>query len=131
MKNQNYQLRCVRLGAANVAPQMFDMVHELQERKPLLDDEGHVVSFLILHRTKPCHELLGKFVLSDFDLGTQIENGVSLSAININRSSVRSIAEIEQIVGKLGSLEAYAAKVAQQRAEFDKLVEPLNSEING
>lgn len=131
MKNLSYQPRCVRLGTANVAPQIFQMVHEVQERKPILDENDNVVSFRVLHRSKPASDIVGKFVVSDFDLGTQIENGVKLSAININRSSVRSIAEIEQIVGKLGSLEAYAAQVAKQQEEFNKLVEPLNNDDNG
>lgn len=131
MKNCGYIPRHIRLGTANVAPISFDVVHEVQERVPILDENGNVVSFQVTHRSVPASEVLGRFEVSEFDLGTQIENGVDLKAININRSHARSIQEIEQIVSKLGSLEAYAKKVDAQNAEFDSLYKPLNEEENG
>lgn len=116
---ESYVPRHVRIGCfvPNIA---YQFNHVVVNSVSIVNDDGVVVETLTSRVNVPAGENLSKYKPEDFSIENLTRNGVPLSLVNVNQSQMRTISEIESILGDVERVKSLEAALAAQKSEIDK-----------
>lgn len=121
----DYVPRHLRLGTCvDVSDYSFKSYQEVPETIPVVSDDGRVLQSYTRIVSHPSDEVMSKYKVEDFKLEKLINDGVNLKMVNLNRSSVFTIDELENISKSIDNAETFVNQVLQQREEQKRWFSP-------